>query len=389
MPFERLSALQPKLAEELGWQLRNSELPRSILFQGRRGTGRLTAALDLASALSDKASVVYLASRPFQSELRAAESLFLRQRNGKSRAFYIETVRRILLQYHSCLAKEGKDPDDVKGRRKIEGKAEEKEKNLFERAAKVDELLMELEGPGWEAKAESTVRQLSKRLDDTFLSFGRKTSGASIDDIRSVQEWLSSGLEEKCVIFENVEDCTEAAKNSLLKLLEEPHPHAHLILVSAHPGRLLETILSRVRKFSFPDVPPGRLNSFLRDQFFTREDYQSFDDFFFRSGAESGESEEMTRNVEQYYNALRTGKALSLEDEERIFAYLEKIKGYDQFREYVLGRLESDFRAGGLDNHRASRLYQALSRLMERRDTYNMSVRYALDLALREACDVN
>ena len=396
MRFERLQALQPVLSLELERLAERNELPRALLFSGPRGSGRLTAALDLSFSLTGDSreslrsvQVVYLASRNLQSEVRAAEKLFLRQRNQKSRAFYIETLRRVLLQYHSCLNDSERMPEEVKGMRRKEGKAEEKEKNLFERAARLDELLMELEDQGWEAKAESIVTRISKRIDDSFLSFGRKTAGAGIDDIRKVQAWLSTGLEEKCVIFENVEDYTEGAKNSLLKLLEEPQEHSHLILVSAHPARLLETILSRVRKFTFPAVPSERLNSFFRDRFFTHRDYQSFDDFYFQEGAEEGESEEMERLTGLYYKALSTGKGLSREEEEQMFSYLEKIKGFGQFREYVLLAMEAAFRQGRLEPYRAARLYKALSAIADRKDTYNMSIRYALDLALREAGNVD
>lgn len=49
-----------------------------------------------------------------------------------------------------------------------------------------------------------------------------------------------------------------AAANALLKTLEEPIPRTLLILISAHPGKLLATIKSRCQQLAFV-VPPGNL----------------------------------------------------------------------------------------------------------------------------------
>jgi hypothetical protein len=53
------------------------------------------------------------------------------------------------------------------------------------------------------------------------------------------------------VLLRDVERATRDAENALLKTLEEPGDECCLILVSAHPGRLLETVRSRCVQVGF------------------------------------------------------------------------------------------------------------------------------------------
>ena len=222
-------------------------------------------------------------------------------------------------------------------------------------------------------------------LTDQVLSVGKKTAGATIDEIRAIQDWLQEGTEEKAVIFENAEDYTEGAKNSLLKLLEEPPAHSHLILVSSRPGRLLETILSRVRKFTFPELTASAVSAFILRYFMVSGDFQSFDEFFFAEGAGEEEKRAMDGHVRAYSDALMKGRRLSDGEEEEIFSSLEKMDGFRYFRERVIGALEEGMLTGLISAGRAGAVWKALSSSLDSADTYNMSIRHALDLALREA----
>lgn len=53
------------------------------------------------------------------------------------------------------------------------------------------------------------------------------------------------------VIIRDIERATREAQNALLKTLEEPGEACCLVLVSAHPGRLLETVRSRCLRVAF------------------------------------------------------------------------------------------------------------------------------------------
>ena len=393
MAFDHLRAIQPRMADELEKTASSGMMPQSVLFSGTPGSGRLTAALDEAFSITGEDSdllsserIIYFASRPFRPELRAAYELFTRQRTDFSRRFFIRTVRRILLQYHSSIASLHKESAGIK----VKMDALEGDRTIFAAASAIDELLIGIEKGGeYDGNTISdTADGIIQLLTDPVLSVGKKTAGATIDEIRAVQDWLQEGNEEKAVIFENAEDYTEGAKNSLLKLLEEPPSHAHLILVSAHPGRLLETILSRVRKFTFPELDARAVSAFILSCFMVPGSFSSFDEFFFSEGSGEEDRKAMDMHVSAYSGALIRGELLPADKEEEIFSSLERMDGFRYFRERVVRSLEDGLVSGNVRPGRADAAWKALSSSLEYADTYNMSIRYALDLALREASRV-
>ena len=229
MPFENLRATQSSIADELERTLSSSFLPRSILFSGKPGSSRLTGALDLAFSIAGgdrdyirSPEIAFFPMRHAESECKAALSLFSRNLNESSRLFLIQALRKVLLSYHYSIAElyEGKKTV-VKGAKDEDGKGDS---TIFGNAEAVDAILMEMEDiHEWNEEAtEAIIKRLSSHLVPDFFTLGKKTPGATIDEIRAVQSWLEDGTEEKVVIFENVEDYTEGAKNSMLKMLEEP-----------------------------------------------------------------------------------------------------------------------------------------------------------------------
>jgi DNA polymerase-3 subunit delta' len=83
---------------------------------------------------------------------------------------------------------------------------------------------------------------------------------------RSVREFLERKPARgrwKIAIVDDAHWMTEEAQNSLLKTLEEPPAGAVLVLVTASPGALLPTILSRVRRVSWRGLRPEEMADFL------------------------------------------------------------------------------------------------------------------------------
>ncbi|MBM3298070.1 MAG: DNA polymerase III subunit delta' [Candidatus Aminicenantes bacterium] len=72
-------------------------------------------------------------------------------------------------------------------------------------------------------------------------------------------------------ILVDAENVNPASANSLLKVLEEPPPRSHIILLTASPFLLLPTIRSRCRTLSFAAMASEELERILRDRGF-RED---------------------------------------------------------------------------------------------------------------------
>ena len=61
--------------------------------------------------------------------------------------------------------------------------------------------------------------------------------------------------ETRVFVIEDADAMAEESQNALLKTLEEPPPYAHLILVSAEPEALLETVRSRCQEITFRSLP--------------------------------------------------------------------------------------------------------------------------------------
>lgn len=388
--FEALSKTQGAMAEELESTIASGMLPQSILLSGKKGSSRLTAALDLAFILTESeereflrsAKVMFISARSMKMETLAALSLYERQLNDRSRLFLIQTIRKTLLQYHGSIA-------SLYENKKIPFREKDEEGRggtLFSNALAVDALLYRLEdGERDEKERDEIIQGLKKRAGfNEFYTLGKKTPGATIDEIRAVQDWLNEGSDEKCVIIENPEDFTEGAKNSMLKMLEEPPLHSHLILLSEHPSRILPTILSRVRRFQFPELSEHVISSFIGDTFSIYGNFQSFDSFFFEEGTDDEEKSLMREAAGMYSKALLEGRLLSLDEENRIFSGLERISGYDYFRISVSGEIEKAMRQGA-SPARVRKAWAKLSEAIKMSDSYNMSIRLALDSALREA----
>ncbi len=71
----------------------------------------------------------------------------------------------------------------------------------------------------------------------------------SVDRVRKAQTFLSRFPENgryRVVLIDDADRLTNSAENALLKILEEPNTSSVVILVSAHPVKLLPTVRSRL-----------------------------------------------------------------------------------------------------------------------------------------------
>lgn len=86
----------------------------------------------------------------------------------------------------------------------------------------------------------------------------------SIDIMRRLYNDSRTKTTSKCItIIDYAERMTQQAQNAFLKLLEEPNPNIHFILVSNNINKLLPTILSRVEKVTLKPVSIIQSNNLL------------------------------------------------------------------------------------------------------------------------------
>jgi DNA polymerase III subunit delta' len=71
---------------------------------------------------------------------------------------------------------------------------------------------------------------------------------------------------KRVFVVEAAEAMRDESQNALLKTLEEPPEFVHLILLTAEPAALLETIASRCQPVDFAPLPPEAVEAALRER---------------------------------------------------------------------------------------------------------------------------
>lgn len=238
-------------------------LAQTMLFQGPSASGKGTAALELGRVIScergegAKAAwncpcpacsrhrllvhpdLLCMGPKSFSSEIAASAGAFLRETASSTgvanttRILFIRSIRKLLLRFNPLLWE-----DEPKGA-KILPLANSLEETL-------DELSSE-EGASSAKLVEGAVKEAYK------LESEGMADNIPIGQLRRAAVWgrLAPLGRGKLLIIENADRMQDEARNSLLKLLEEPPPRFYCVLTSARPGSLIPTIVSRLRPYTF------------------------------------------------------------------------------------------------------------------------------------------
>jgi DNA polymerase-3 subunit gamma/tau len=230
-----------------------------MLFAGAPASGKGTAALEMGRAFSCETEgapwncccrgclhhrslshddMIVMGPRLFSAEIAAARAAFLRDTSSSSsKTLFTRAVRKLLLRFSPIIW-----TDDAKIS-KLNGILEA-----------VSEAMEEFNLPRGEVKAEKTVK-----LCDNIVKHTSKLEAEGITDtipvshIRNAAYWLriAPSGRRKLLVIENADRMQDAARNSLLKILEEPPGDCAIIFCSSKPEILLPTILSRLRPYAF------------------------------------------------------------------------------------------------------------------------------------------
>ncbi|MBM2829162.1 MAG: polymerase subunit gamma/tau, partial [Actinobacteria bacterium] len=93
-------------------------------------------------------------------------------------------------------------------------------------------------------------------------------SNTGIDDVRRLREnaaYAPARLRYKIYIIDEVHMLSKSAFNGLLKILEEPPPHTVFVFATTEPGRIPDTVLSRVQRFDFRMLSEEEILDRLRE----------------------------------------------------------------------------------------------------------------------------
>ncbi|MDR0319885.1 MAG: DNA polymerase III [Treponema sp.] len=239
--------------------LNNRNAP-SMLFFGPPDSGKGSAALELARVLSceEKASwncscpsckrhkylahddLLVLGKRVFAAEISACNSAFLRDpSNQKTKTVFCRSLRKLQIRFSPTIME-----DDQKTAKAVVGILQS-----------LDEDLNEFESLDTQTCDKTSLEKLCLSLVKNALKL--EEEGISdlipVNHIRSASYWcrLSPAGKHKTLIIENAENMRDEARNSLLKLLEEPPTSVTIVLTAQRREAILATLLSRLRPYRF------------------------------------------------------------------------------------------------------------------------------------------
>jgi DNA polymerase-3 subunit gamma/tau len=183
--------------------------------------------------------LIVMGPRPFSAEIAAARAAFLRDTaSASSKTLFTRSVRKLLLRFSPVLWTD--DPKITK----LNGILE----TINETMEELDFLC------GAKAGAEKIAKLCDSVIKHTLkLETEGMTDTIPVSHIRGAAYWLriAPSGKRKLLVIENADRMQDAARNSLLKILEEPPDTCAIIFCSSRPETLLETIISRLRPYVF------------------------------------------------------------------------------------------------------------------------------------------
>jgi DNA polymerase-3 subunit gamma/tau len=105
------------------------------------------------------------------------------------------------------------------------------------------------------------------RGDDIDVIEIDAASNTGVDNVRDLinnAQFMPARSRFKVYIIDEAHMLSKAAFNALLKTLEEPPGHVKFILATTEPEKLLPTILSRVQRYDFRNIPTREIVSHLK-----------------------------------------------------------------------------------------------------------------------------
>lgn len=274
---------QEQVTSLLEKDIQNKTLPGSILFYGNAGNGKLTAALETARILSHKdigkgnwqcncplclqhkslvaSNVLLCGPRDTGLEISASCDTFLRalrQNNNHlyaARYLFVRAVRKLTMRFSPVLLA-----------------GDDKLSKIASLVSQIDENLELIDFPHELPPVEKVEKICNEIKEDCeSLESGFFYTSIPVSQIRNIEAWarITTDDNKKTVIIENADCMNDAARNALLKILEEPPKDTVFILLTSRRNAVMPTILSRVRTYNFQNRTLEKQTEVLERAFHT------------------------------------------------------------------------------------------------------------------------
>ncbi len=253
------NVLGQKITKQLKEDIKTKKLPPSILFFGPNSSGKFTAALELARAVScnengawacscescirhkemTSPDLLVLGARDHIPEIKAAAEALKKNKAVPTRYLFLRAIRKLTIRFDARLW----DTDEQR----------------FAKAApliaEIEEILADLSKCDIENIADTDLEKMIEKLVSKSMKLQETSAydAIPINQVRKVSSWirLMPNGTKKVLIIENADKMQEGARNAFLKILEEPPSYAIFILTTEKKGAIMPTILSRVRPYKF------------------------------------------------------------------------------------------------------------------------------------------
>lgn len=265
--FENILGLDA-VTGDLARDLSSGMLPPALLLAGPRFGGKSSIALELARVRTCRQGGAWncrcaactlqrglqhpdtamVGDRVFELEIAAAVDAFRREPRAGTAFLLVRSLRKLLRRFDAFMW-----PDSRLNKTDAPMRA-------------IEEMLAEIE-PGdirSEPWLSSDTRKRELMLRKLVEQAGKLQSLLPHDPVpvgvvRALHGWaqLSSTSGARVILIEEAQQLQEAARNAMLKFLEEPPEGVTLVLTSTRPGAMIPTIMSRLRVYRVPERPPA------------------------------------------------------------------------------------------------------------------------------------
>ena len=362
--FEGLAKTQSQIAQQLSSLVAEGNFPCSSLFFGPSFSGRMYAASALATELKiPKDNTIIVSDRNHGYRIQTAISLLRRAKNNAAKKFVKENIGILLQQYHGALMEEQTATA----------------KKRFEDASKLWELL-----EGLDAAQDKALDALTEQIAKQAMALvdANKSGVISVAQVRAIRDWCATSDmdgQKKLIVIEGLENALPSAVNALLKTLEEPPRDSYFVIISANPGRLLATILSRVRKFKFDALGKDQTRYILTSLFVDPNKYENLEEFFL-SGAGIDDA-----RLKKDAHSLVMQKSLEVPS---LVTELEKNKAWDLFFKHVVEELYKGEESGAIEARKAEYLIGEINTMLTKAKTFNQLKRLTFDFVIYRVKEV-
>lgn len=264
--FENIIGLD-SVVRDLRRDVEAGTLPQAILLAGPRYGGKSSVALELARVRTCHGSgewgctcrachlhrglqhpdTLVVGDRYFELEIAAAASAFLAEPRSGTAFLLVRAVRKLLRRFDAFLWPEARLKKADAPMRALE--------ETMERIEPAD-----MRDAPWEHLSPKDLGVLVETLVEQAAKLQAQLphDPVPIDVVRAIGSWahVASTSGSKVVVIEEAHQLQDAARNAMLKLLEEPPEGVALILTTSRRTAVIPTLLSRLRVYNFPERTP-------------------------------------------------------------------------------------------------------------------------------------